>query len=59
VPIEFLPIDDGVRESDVEFQKSIDILIQQFLRQHNLPYMMVHGTPQERCDQIIQVLMVN
>lgn len=53
IPIEFPPLDDGTRESDEAFQRSIDEIILQFLSDNHLPYSTVTGSVEQRCQQII------
>lgn len=56
LPIEFAPLDDGTRESDLEFQRAIDELIADAMQVHNLPYITVTGRVEERRDQVLAVL---
>lgn len=51
-PIEFPVTDDGVRSTDEEYRKSIDIYIKGILKESGYHYITVHGTPEERVEQI-------
>lgn len=49
IPAEFPPADDGVRESDSDFQVSIDRTIRDFLEKYALTHRKTSGTLDERC----------
>lgn len=49
IPVEFPPIDDGVRESDIAFQASIDGMIAAFLNKYSVLHTKIGGTIEERC----------
>jgi nicotinamide riboside kinase len=59
VPIEFAPQDDGIRESDQEFQSAIDKEITRLLNVYALTYHKVSGTITERLNQTLRVLEFN
>ena len=52
VPIEFDPVDDGVRSTDVIKQARIDFFIRNILDTAQIPYITVHGTVEERVAQV-------
>ena len=52
VPIEFEIEDDGLRNIDKAQQESIDFLIKNILTTTNAEYLTVHGTVEERIEQI-------
>ena len=52
VPVEFDPVDDGVRATDVVFQARIDYFIKNLLESANIPHIRVTGTVEERIAQI-------
>lgn len=54
IPIEFPLTDDGVREGDQGFQKDIDEIIFDLLNNYSLPYSVVRGSVQERCQNIFE-----
>lgn len=54
IPIEFPLTDDGVREGDEEFQKAIDKIIFDLLNNYSLPYFVVRGSVQKRCQNIFE-----
>lgn len=56
VPVEFDPVDDGVRATDVLFQAKIDYFIKNLLESSNIPYIKVTGTVEERVAQIENAL---
>lgn len=58
VPIEFAPLDDGIRESDAPFQAAIDRLIKKFMDDHSIPYITVSGTVEQRQKQYMAHLGV-
>ncbi|HVB35058.1 MAG TPA: ATP-binding protein [Patescibacteria group bacterium] len=49
IPAEFPPPDDGVRESDSDFQASIDRTIREFLEKYAVAHRKTSGTLDERC----------
>lgn len=55
-PIEFGVEDDGVRSIDREFQRDIDERIVGIMDDLEIPYMVVHGTPEERIEQVKKLL---
>lgn len=55
-PIEFPVVADGTRSTDEDYRKRIDQLIAGALRGFGLPYLTVHGTPEERFDQIMEYI---
>lgn len=52
-PIEFPVVADGIRSVDEDYRKQIDNLIHDTLDVLNIPYLTVHGTPEERFRQIL------
>jgi len=56
IPIEFKPIDDGIREADEKFQIEIDSLIIGLLTKHNIPFEIITGSVEERGELILQHL---
>lgn len=55
-PIEFDVVDDGVRSTDEEYRKYIDETIKQTLDSFDIKYITVHGTVEERINQIDQAI---
>lgn len=55
-PIEFDVVDDGVRSTDEQYRRTIDTFIQDTLDGFNLKHLTVHGTPEERCAQILDYI---
>ena len=58
-PIEFELEDDGVRSIDPEFQRDIDKNLKTILKEAGINYFLVHGTPEERFQQIVDLVGVN
>ena len=56
IPVEFDPVDDGVRATDVLFQAKIDFFIKNMLESMGIPYITVTGTVEERVAQIENAL---
>ena len=56
LPIEFKPLDDGIRESDEKFQSEIDELIVGLLKKHNLNYETITGSVENRCKTILETI---
>lgn len=56
VPVEFDPVDDGVRSTDVIKQARIDFFIKNILDTAQIPYITVHGTVEERKTQVEEAL---
>lgn len=56
LPIEFPVVDDGVREDDVAFQKSIDERILSLLRRYSIPFTTLRGSVDERASTSMQVI---
>jgi thymidylate synthase/nicotinamide riboside kinase len=56
LPIEFVAVDDGVREADLEFQKAIDRDIRSFLEKHGFKFITVTGTVAVRCATVIDCI---
>jgi GTPase SAR1 family protein len=54
IPIEFPLTDDGIREDDKGFQKAIDEIIFDLLESYALPYSVVRGSVEERCQNIFE-----
>ena len=55
-PIEFEVVNDGVRSVDTEYQKVIDAYIKSSLDALKINYLTVHGTPEERYNQIMNFI---
>ena len=53
-PIEFEVVGDGVRSTDEDFRKEVDLKIQQLLQNYNIPHIIVTGTVEERVNKIKQ-----
>lgn len=56
LPIEFPIVLDGLRPDDPEFQAEIDDRLQRILRSHDIDYITVKGSVEERMEQISQHL---
>lgn len=56
VPVEFDPVDDGIRSTDVIKQARIDFFIKNILDTAQIPYITVHGTVEERAAQVEEAL---
>lgn len=56
IPIEFEVEDDGTREDDKVFQEEIDRLILKNLTKHDLPYIEINGSVEERYQMVINNL---
>ena len=56
IPNEIKPIDDGVRESDINFQEEIDRAIVSLMDKFKLNYETVTGSVENRCQIIIKSL---
>lgn len=55
-PIEFPLVEDGVRSIDEQFQKDVDMKIQQFLKNYDIPYITITGSVEERLEQLKKVI---
>lgn len=55
-PIEFPLVKDGVRSVDEKFQKDVDMKIQQFLKNYDVPYITITGSVEERLEQLKKVV---
>lgn len=53
-PIEFPLVNDGVRSTDEEYRKQIDLNIMQLLK--GVDCITIHGTTEERFDQVLNAL---
>lgn len=53
-PIEFPVVADGTRSVDENYRKQIDDLIHDTLDNLGIEYLTVHGTPEERFNQILE-----
>lgn len=51
-PIEFPVVNDGFRSVNEDYRKEIDLYIQDILAAYNIPHITVHGTVEERVEQI-------
>ncbi|HVL51049.1 MAG TPA: ATP-binding protein [Actinomycetota bacterium] len=56
LPIEFPIVLDGLRPDDPEFQAEIDDRLLRILRSHDIDYMTLKGSVEERMEQIFQHL---
>jgi thymidylate synthase len=56
IPVEFSPVDDGVREADLEFQEAIDRGIRAFLQTHRLKFVAIRGTVEERSATVLDFI---
>lgn len=56
IPIEFELENDGVRFTDIQGQKDIDLLMQQFLKDNNLPFITITGSVEERVNQVLSAM---
>ena len=55
--IVYFPIvEDGVRSVDEQFQKDVDMKIQQFLKNYDIPYITITGSVEERLEQLKKVI---
>lgn len=52
-PIEFPVVADGVRSTDEHYRETIDYIIHSLLKELEVNYLEVHGTPEERFKQIM------
>jgi nicotinamide riboside kinase len=59
VPVEFDPVEDGVRSTDVIKQARIDFFIKNILDTAQIPYITVRGTVEERVAQVEAALTNN
>lgn len=57
LPIEFKPLDDGIRESDENFQFEIDNLIVELYNKHDIQYQKITGSIENRCEIILQTII--
>lgn len=57
-PIEFNIVKDGVRSKDPDFQKGVDLKIQQFLNNYKIPHIKVSGSIEQRVEQIKKAMGV-
>lgn len=53
---EFAIEDDGVRTTDVEFQKAIDQRVRDVLERHKIPFVQIVGSPAERLARVKSLL---
>jgi nicotinamide riboside kinase len=53
---EFAIEDDGVRMTDLKFQQTIDAQVRNILEKHNIPFVKIIGTPEERLAQVKKLL---
>lgn len=52
LPIEFAPVDDGVRSTDPEWQKEVDVRMIDVMRKYDIPHETLTGSVDERLDQV-------
>lgn len=55
-PIEFPVVKDGVRSEDEGFRHTIDLYIRENLVRHDVEYITVHGTVEERVKTILDAI---
>ncbi len=48
--------DDGLRTTDIKFQKDIDDNIKDILEKHKIPFVKIVGTPEERLEKVKNIL---
>lgn len=53
-PIEFDIVPDGVRSTDPEYQRQVSGHIKGFMDSIGMDYLTIHGSPQERLEQILE-----
>jgi len=53
---EFAIEDDGLRTTDVKFQKEIDDQIKNILEEHKIEFVRIVGTPDERLEKVKEML---
>lgn len=53
---EFAIEDDGVRETNLKFQKDIDSYIVNILNEHEIKYLKITGTREERLEKVKKIL---
>lgn len=58
-PIEFDVVDDGVRSTNEEFRREVDENIQQILKMCVDDYYVIHGTVEERIQQMDSIIRIN
>ena len=58
LPIEFKPLDDGIRESDEKFQSEIDELIVGLLKKHKIEYETITGSVENRSETILKSINI-
>jgi len=58
LPIEFKPLDDGIRESDEKFQSEIDELIVGLLKKHKIEYKIITGSVENRSETILKTINI-
>lgn len=56
LPVEFAPVDDGVREAGLKFQKTIDRGIKSFLKKHGLGFVPITGSVSDRCAAALDLI---
>lgn len=55
-PIEFAVVNDGVRSTNEDYRQEVNLNIKTLLDNAEIQYLMVHGTPQERFEQICEYI---
>ena len=48
--------DNGVRETNLEYRKEIDVCIQELLKKHRRFYFTIKGSTEERIKQILKTV---
>lgn len=56
IPPEIQLVDDSFRSLDTDYRLAIDALIKNKLDEYNIPYCIVHGSVEERVNQVMDVL---
>lgn len=55
---EFPIVDDGLRSTNIEFQCAVNDVYESFLKDHQIPYTQLTGSPEERIEQMYKKLGV-
>ena len=53
---EFAIVDDGLRSTNIEFQKAVDTVYENFLKEYAIPYTYLTGNVEERMKQVYDKL---
>jgi nicotinamide riboside kinase len=55
---EFAIEDDGLRSTDVKFQKAIDERIRHILERHKIPFIKIVGSPEDRLERVKNLVAI-